>query len=100
EPPGEIGGEARGVRFFRLGGETDEVVDDDVDAAADRVALDAGEVEGFGPDALAGEGCVAVDDNGEDAVDAVGANAILTRSGAAHGDGVDGFKVTGIRDHV
>ena len=38
---GEVGGEARGVRFFGLGGESDEVVDDDVDAAADRVAVDA-----------------------------------------------------------
>ena len=97
---GEVGGEARGVRFFGLGGESDEVVDDDVDAAADGVAVDAGEVQGLGPDALAGEGGVAVDDDGEDAVDTVGANAILAGAGAAHGDGIDGFEVAGVGDEV
>jgi hypothetical protein len=97
---GEVGGEPGGVRFLGLGGEADEVVDDDVDAASDRVAVDGGEVEGLGPDALAGEGCVTVDDDGQDAVSAVSANAILTRAGAAHGDRIDGFEVAGIRNHV
>ena len=65
---GDVGGEARGVGLFGLGGEAEEVVDDDVDGAADGVAVDAGEIEGFGPDALAGEGGVAVDDDGQDLI--------------------------------
>ena len=63
---GEVGGEARGVGLFGEGGEAEQVVDDDLDGAADVVAVQGGEVEGFGPDALAGEGGVAVDDHGED----------------------------------
>jgi hypothetical protein len=43
------------------GGEADLVVDDQVDGAADPVALDVAQVERLGHHALAGEGGVAVD---------------------------------------
>ncbi len=59
-------GEARGVGFAWKGGEAKQVVDDDLDGAADVVAVQGGEVERLGGDALAGEGGVAVDDHGHD----------------------------------
>ena len=66
EALGEVGGEARGVGFGGQSSEAEEVVDDDLDGAADVVAVQGGEVEALGPDALSGEGGVAVDDHGED----------------------------------
>ena len=96
----EIGGEARGVGLVGLGGEADEVVDDDVNATADGEAFDFGEIQGFGPDALTGEGGVSVNGDGEDAVDAVGAPASLLGAGAAHGDRIDGLEMAGVRDEV
>ena len=62
---GEVGGEAGGVGLLGVGGEAEEVVDDDLDGAADVEAVEGGEDEALGPDALAGEGGVAVDDDGE-----------------------------------
>ena len=35
---GDVGGEAGGVRLLGIGGEAEEIVDDDVDGAADVVA--------------------------------------------------------------
>ena len=89
-----------GVGLVGLGGETDEVVDDDVNAAADREALDFSKIESLGPDALTGESGVSVDGDREDAVDAVGAPAGLLGAGAAHGDGIDGLEMAGVRDEV
>ena len=97
ETLGEVGGEARGVEFGGQGGEAEEVVDDDLKGAADVVAVEGGEVEGLGGDALAGEGGVAVDDHGEDllaGVEVAGfvlvfGDALLIGAGAAHGMPVD-----------
>ena len=89
------------------GGEAEQIVDDDVDGAADVVAAERGQVEGLGEDALAGEGGVAVDDDGQRPAACrvavacgLGVDAGLLGAGAAHGDGVDGFKVAGVRDQV
>ena len=49
-----------GGMLFRAGGEADQVVDDDVHRAADRVAGEVGVVQRLGENALAGEGGVAV----------------------------------------
>ena len=62
----DVGREARRVRFARHGGEADQIVDDDVDGAADGVSLEVGEIQRFGPDALAGEGGVAMHDDRND----------------------------------
>ncbi len=97
---GEVGGEARGVGFFRQGGEAEEIVDDDLDRSSDVVAVEGGEVEGLGGDALAGEGGVAVDDHGEDFLLALFAYAFLVGAGAAHDDGVYGFEVAGVGGEV
>ncbi len=104
EALGEVGGEARGVGLLGVGGEAEQVVDDDLDGAADGEAVDGGEVEGFGPDALAGEGGVAVDDHGEDLGVGVGVacreGAILTSARAAHDDGVGGLEVRRVGGEV
>ncbi len=105
---GEVGGKTRGVGFAGQGGEAEEVVDDDLDGAADVVAVEGGEVEALGGDALAGEGGVAVDDHGEDLIaccEEVGGGAVfgetfLVGAGAAHDYGVDGFEVAGVRGEV
>ncbi len=102
---GDVGGEARGVGLFRHGGEAEEIVHDDVDGSADVEAGERAEDEAFGEDALAGEGRVAVHADGQDLVAglllAVGeGEANLLGAGAAHGDGIDGFEVAGVRDEM
>ena len=87
--------------FFEVaGGEAEEIVDDDVNGAADGVAGKVGVVHGFGEDALAGEGGVAVDEQREIFFASAFAGAVLLGAGAADGDGIDGFEVAGIRDQM
>src|SRR5207248_7739023 len=57
---GGIAGEARGVQFLRLGSESDEVVGDDMDGAADVIPFHPSEVEGLGDDTLTRKGRVAM----------------------------------------
>jgi hypothetical protein len=94
---GEIAGEARGVRLIGVRGEAEQVVGDDLDCSADVVAVQRGEVQRFGGDALAGEGSVAVDDDGKNFLFSVFANAFLIRAGAAEDDGIYGFKMRRVR---
>ncbi len=58
---GDVGAVLRAARRLGRGGEAELVVDDQVDGAADAVALDHPELQRLGHDALAGEGGVAVD---------------------------------------
>ncbi len=97
---GEVGGEAGGVRLFWVGREAEEVVGDDVHGAADAVAGERGHVERFGGNALSGEGCVAVEDDGQDLLLAFFADADLPGAGSAHDDRVDGFEMAGVRGEV
>ena len=55
--------EMRRVFLRRTRGEADQVVDDDVDRAADGVCGKVGKVQRFRPDALAGKGRIAVHHN-------------------------------------
>ena len=66
QPLGDVRRVAPGPERLGLGGEADQVVDHDVDGAAHGVAVQVGEVQGLGEDALAGEGGVAVHDDGQD----------------------------------
>src|SRR5258708_5271808 len=95
---GQFGGEARGVRLGRVGGESDQVVHDDVNASADVEAPDPGEIEHLGEDALPGEGGVAVHDDGEHGLLAAGSDVNLLGAGAAENNGVHGLKMTGVRE--
>ncbi len=101
---GEVGREPRGVGLAGEGGKAEEVVDDDLDGSADVVAVEGSEVEGLGPDTLAGEGGVAVDDHGHDLAagfeevgfGAILGEALLVGASAAHDDGVGGLEVAGV----
>lgn len=61
EHPSDIGCVAGGARVAWVGGEADLVVDDNVDCAAGRIAVEVGKVERLGDDPLTHEGCVTVD---------------------------------------
>src|SRR5207249_11242813 len=54
-----------GASFLRIGGEAELVVPDQMDGAAGGVALEARQVERLRHNALRGERCVAVDQQGE-----------------------------------
>src|ERR1700683_4649096 len=97
---GQIGRKARRVRFRRHGGEADQIIHDDVDRAADGEAFDAGVIQSFGPDALAGEGRVAVQQDRQHSLSSIGADARLLGAGATHRYWIDGFEMAGIRDQV
>ena len=88
------GAVASGAGVFGEGGEGDLVVDDNVDGAARAVALETGEVEGFGDDALADESAIAVDEDGDYffAFDGILAKA-LAGAGLALDDWVDRLEV-------
>lgn len=88
---------AGGTGVIGQGGESNLVIDDDVDGAAGAVAFEAGEVDGFGDDALPDESAVAVNEKRDDFFPFDGVMAVaLTGAGLALDDGVDGFEVAGI----
>jgi hypothetical protein len=59
----DIRGVDRGAQYFGAGREAHLVVDHDVHGAAGAVALQLGQVQGLGHDALAREGRIAVDEH-------------------------------------
>ena len=62
---GEIAGKASAGVVAGIGGEAEQVIDDDVDGSADFIGRQIAHVEGFGPDALAGKGGVAMHQDGQ-----------------------------------
>ena len=91
------GAVASGAGVLGYCGKGDLVIDDNVDGAASAVALEAGEVEGFGDDALSNESAVSVNEDGDNffAFDGILAEA-LAGAGLAFDDGVDGFEMAGV----
>ncbi len=92
---GDVGGVAGRAGLAGQCGETDLVVDHDVDRAAGLVALELGEVEGLGDESLSGERGVAVDQQRQDP--AAGCHVVaspLLAPGSAFDDRVDGFEVS------
>ncbi len=86
-----------GAGVLRQGGEADLVIDDDVDGAAGAVTLQLRQIEGLEDDALAGEGGIAVDEDGEDLPPLDGiVEDPLVGAGLALDDGIDGLEVAGI----
>ena len=94
---GRVGG---GAGFVRVGGEAHLVVLDDVDGAAGRVSLQRLQVEGFGHDALAGEGGVAVQQHRDGALRVVAQvrpfEVGLDEAGGAGDHRVDELEVAGV----
>ncbi len=89
------------TRVGRRRGETDLVVDDEVDRPAGPVALELGKVEDLGHRSLAREGRVAVKQDGQHLVAVDLAAGLLTeypltRAGLALDDGIHRFKVARI----
>ncbi len=104
EAASEAAGVARAERLLGIGRETELVVRDDVNDAADVIASQSGQVERFSHDALAGEGRIAVNEDRQHLalVDNRRARPIgrgRRRAGHAVEDRVDRFEVARIRRH-
>ncbi len=90
---GDVRAVGRRAREARRGREPDLVVDDEMDGAARAIAAQAGEIEGFRHQALAGERGIAVQEQAHDLLAfLVPALALLAAHLAEH-DGVDGLQV-------
>ena len=89
------------AREARAGGEADLVVDDEVDRSAGAIALHLADGEALGHHALAGEGGVAVQQQGQDVAAACGRILAqlegLLGPGLAEHHRVDDLQVAGIR---
>ena len=97
---GDAGREARGMHFAGAGSESDQIVDDDVNRAADGVTGKIGVVHGLRENALAGECGVAVDEQRKILARTIFPGAILFGARAADGDGIDGFQMAGIGNQM
>jgi hypothetical protein len=80
EAPGQVAGVLGGPALARVGGEADLVVHDDVERPAGLVAGEARDVQRLRHDALAGEGRVAVHEDGEDPEHVLGTRRVPSRS--------------------
>ena len=95
---GEVGGPPGRARVVGVGREADLVVLDEVQRAADRVAVQRLQVQRLGDDALAGEGRVAVQDDRHGRVGvAVGVRALARGLRGARGADDDGVHVLQVR---
>ncbi len=92
----------RRTREGRIGGETDLVVDDEMDRTGNAVALQARKAEALGHDALTGKGGIAVQQKRQNlgagckrnhVVAGATGQQILLGAGLAHDDRIDDFKV-------
>jgi len=90
------GSKTRGMQVGRLGRKTEQVIDDDMNRAADRIRRNPGEIKRFGPDALARERRISVQDNRKNFPEAAGVpEARLFGPRPADDDGVDSFEMAG-----
>ncbi len=89
----------RRARIARVRGETDLIVDDEVDRAAGAVSGEARETEAFRHHALARERRVAMDEQRQHrcTLARLAAMLILLRAHLAQHDGIDDLEVRGVR---
>src|SRR5262249_44164619 len=99
-PTRQLCGEARGVQFLINRGESDQVVDDDMQRPTDAVSRNIGKVQGLGEDALAGKRAVAVHEQGQKFLTAAFTGTILLGARATDRHRVNRFQVTGIGDEM
>ena len=96
-PLGQGRSEARGLQFPRLRGESQQIIYDHVDRAADRIRIDVGKIESLRPYALPGESRVPVQNNRKNLLRSAGiSGAGLLGARAAHDHGIDRFEVAWI----
>ena len=93
-------GETRGMLFGVAGGESQQIVDDHVNGAADGVAGKIGVIHGLGKNALPGECSVAVDEQWQILFAPAFTAAVLFGTSAANGHRIDGFEVAGIGNQM
>ncbi len=93
---GHRGAVGAGAPFVPAGGETDLVIDDKMQGAAGVVARQLTHLDDFVHDTLAGNGGVAVNENGQDVVVLRAVERIGLGAGEAQYHGVHGFEVRGI----
>ena len=92
----DLGAMTASAAFVGVGREPDLIISDDVQRAADLVALELSQVEGFHDDALAGESRVAVQEDGQGFRAIPAALDVNERAGATEYDRIDGFEVAGV----
>jgi hypothetical protein len=97
---GEVRGEARAVGLFRKSGETEQVVDDHLNGSADFVTMQRGEIQRLCPNALSGEGCVAVNDERKNLLHSGFSETFLIGARAAHDHRVGSFQMAWIRGEM
>ncbi len=93
---GDAGCETGGVLFEVAGGESQQVVNYDVNCPAHGVAGKVGVIHGFGENALTGKGGISVNQERKILFAPAFAGAVLLGTRAAYGDGIDGFEVAGV----
>src|SRR5688572_11028421 len=93
---GDVAGVAARTGFGGRSGETDLVIDDDVERAADPVGEQLAKIERLLSDAFAGERGIAVDQQCHTALASRIAGAVLLGADPAEGDGGDELQMTGI----
>src|ERR1700686_525046 len=99
-PPRQLRREARGMLFAAVGGESDQVVDDDVNRSAYRKTAQVGIGHGLRGHALAGESSVPVHENRQILFLSAYTGAVLFGASASHRNRIDGFEVARVRGQV
>ncbi len=103
-PLGEVRGKSRGVFLYRPSGESDQIVDNNLDGATDGVALKVREVQSFRKNSLPGKSRISVHHDGHDfvGVKTGGAAGVANQLGArpADRDRIHRLQVAGIRYQV
>src|ERR1039457_2796048 len=100
QPLGKVGGEAAGIGIARVGGEANEIVDDDMNRAADHVTPQVGEVQGLGHNTLSCESGVSVHQDWQDPGFTHAPDSRLFGARASQSHGIDRFEMARIGDQV
>ncbi len=93
----DLGAIRTAARVGGAGGEADLVVDDEMNRAAGAIALELGEIEQFGNQALAGESRIAMHQEADDLISLGVLALLLLGADLAEDDRVDRFEMRGIR---
>ncbi len=97
---GKVAGVASAGVVAGVGGKAEQVIDDDVDGAADLIARQIAHVEGLGPYTLAGKCGVAVHEDGQGLALALLAAPGLLGAHPSHRDRIDSLKMAGVADQM
>ncbi len=97
---GNLSGETRGVQFIGRCSEADQIIDDDMDGAANRIAGQVGVIQRLREDALARESAITMHQQRKVLPDAIFTSTFLLGASAANGDRIHSFQVAGIRNQM